>query len=88
VSRYYLHPATATAEYAVVVSDHWQGRGLGWHLMQRLIDVARQRGVQRLTGLVLRENAAMLKMVAELGFTSRPTDDATVVEVVLDLGPA
>jgi acetyltransferase len=85
VSRYYLHPATATAEFAVVVSDRRQGQGLGWHLMHRLIDVARQRGVKRLMGLVLRENAAMLKMVAELGFTTRPTDDANVVEVTLDL---
>src|SRR5262249_24228230 len=36
VSRYYLHPETAAAEFAVVVQDPWQGRGLGWHLMQRL----------------------------------------------------
>ena len=48
VSRYYLHPETGVAEFAVVVSDAYQRQGLGRHLMQRLIDIARERGVQRL----------------------------------------
>jgi acetyltransferase len=86
VSRYYLHPETGVAEFAVVVGDPWQGQGLGWHLMQRLIDVARQRGVKRLVGAVLRENAPMLQMVEQLGFTVRPTSEQSVVEAVLELG--
>src|SRR5262249_16676674 len=61
VSRYYLNPETGTAEFAVVVGDAWQGLGLGWHLMQRLIEIARQCGVKRLEGAVLRENTAMLQ---------------------------
>jgi acetyltransferase len=84
VSRYYLDPETGTAEFAVVVGDVWQGQGLGWHLMQRLIDVARQRGVKQLIGLVLRENRPMLQMVQELGFTVRPSEEDSAVEVVLD----
>src|SRR5262249_36175880 len=52
VSRYHLLPETGVAEFAVVVGDAWQGKGLGRHLMQRLIDVARQRGVRRLAGLI------------------------------------
>jgi acetyltransferase len=86
VSRYYLDPETGEAEFAVVVGDAWQGRGLGWHLMQRLMDVARQRGVRRLVGTVLRENEAMLKLTEELGFTTRPTAEPSVVEVSRDLG--
>jgi acetyltransferase len=85
VSRYYLHPGTQSAEFAVVVSDLRQGQGLGWHLMQRLIEVARDRGIKRLGGLVLRENHNMLKMVGELGFTSSATEDPNVVEVALDI---
>jgi acetyltransferase len=85
VSRYYLDPETQTAEFAVVVGDAWQGRGLGWHLMQRLLEVARQRGVRRVVGAVLRENEQMLKLTEELGFTTRPTAEPAVVEVSLDL---
>jgi acetyltransferase len=85
VSRYYLQPETGEAEFAVVVGDAWQGRGLGYHLMQRLVAVARERGVKRLAGWVLRENGPMLRLVRELGFTERPSGEPGVAEVVLDL---
>jgi acetyltransferase len=85
VSRYHSHPETGSAEFAVVVTDAWQGKGLGWHLMRRLIEVARQRGVKRLVGSVLAENAAMIRLTKDLGFAIRPTDDSTVVEAVMEL---
>jgi acetyltransferase len=85
VSRYYLNPQTNEAEFAVVVGDAWQGRGLGWDLMQRLLAVARARGIDRMTGLVLRENAPMLKLAEDLGFEVGPTGDAGVMKVVMAL---
>ncbi|MCI0457236.1 MAG: bifunctional acetate--CoA ligase family protein/GNAT family N-acetyltransferase [Gemmataceae bacterium] len=85
VSRYYLDPETREAEFAVVVTDPWQGKGIGWHLMQRLLDIARERGVRRLVGAVLRENTPMLKLTEEMGFTTQPTAEPSVVEVVRDL---
>jgi acetyltransferase len=85
VSRYYLDPETGVAEFAVIVGESWQGRGLGWHLMERLIAIARQQSVRRLIGVVLRENQAMIKMAQELGFQVETSPDPTVVEVVLDL---
>ena len=85
VSRYHLDPVTQSAEYAVVVSDAAQGKGLGRHLMGRLIQVARERGIRRLFGPVLAENAAMLRLARELGFRERPTADPTVVMTELDL---
>jgi acetyltransferase len=85
VSRYYLDPETGAAEFAVAVGDPWQGRGLGNHLMRRLIEVARQNGVQRLVGYVLHENAGMLRFVEGLGFNVRPSADPAAVEAVLDL---
>jgi acetyltransferase len=86
VSRYYAEPETRRAEFAVVVKDGWQGRGLGWRLMQRLIGVARERGVRRLVGQVLRENEGMLGLAKDLGFVARPTAEDGVIEVELDLG--
>ena len=87
VSRYYLHPETGTAEFAAVVNDAWQGRGLGRHLMRRLRDVACERGVRQLVGVILRENTAMINLAEEIGFSVRPTSDASVVEASLDLAP-
>jgi acetyltransferase len=86
VSRYSLDPGTGSAEFALVVGDEHQRRGLGRHLMERLIAVARERGVQRLEGLVLRENTPMLDLMRSLGFgppTGAPTDEA--VQVTMDL---
>jgi acetyltransferase len=85
VSRYYMNPQTRTAEFAVVVGDACQGQGLGEHLMQRLIAVARERGVEQLIGLVLCENHRMLTLAKELGFREGKSGDPGVVQVVLDL---
>jgi acetyltransferase len=85
VSRYYLDPESMSAEYAVVVGDPWQKSGLGRHLMQRLIDVAKQRGVRRLRGPVLRENRGMLALAKELGMTVSDTSEPGVVETAMEL---
>jgi acetyltransferase len=85
VSRYYLHPETGVAEFAVVVSDAYQRQGLGRHLMQRLIDIARERGVRCLVGQVLIENAPMLRLLRSLGFSPPVPVDDRVVRVELSL---
>ena len=85
VSRYYLNPETGEAEFALVVGDAHQRQGLGRHLMQRLIEIARERGVRQLTGLVLRENAPMLALMASLGFSPPEHVENDVVRVGLDL---
>jgi acetyltransferase len=85
VSRYYLNPETCEAEFAVVVTDTMQGQGLGQHLMERLIAVARERGVQRLFGHVLRENGPMLTLAKELGFREVGPGDHDAVRVALEL---
>ncbi len=85
VSRYYLNPETGTAEFALVVSDAYQRQGLGRHLMQRLIAIARERGVKRLAGQVLAENRSMLGLLRSLGFSpSAPVEDQVIpMELVL-----
>lgn len=85
VSRYRLHPETGVAECGLVVADGWRRQGLGTHLLERLIAIARERGVARLSGQVLRENTTMLRLTKKLGFDARPTRDPAVVEVILDL---
>jgi acetyltransferase len=85
VSRYHLIFDTGEAEFAVVVTDSWQGKGVGWHLMRRLEEMARQRGVKRLVGDILRENTPMIQLMSALGYTIQTTDDPAVVQAVMDL---
>jgi len=55
-------------EFAVVVGDPWQGNGVGVALMEHLIGIARERGVESIWGLVLAENTHMLALARKLGF--------------------
>ena len=81
VAHFFADPDKLRAEYAVAVRSDWKGRGLGFALMTRLIEIARQRGIGKLTGEVLLENEPMLQMCRELGFgiTRKPTDPSIVL---------
>jgi len=82
VARFAADPDNRCAEYAVEVRSDWKGRGLGYLLMTRLIDVARRRGIGEMAGVVLHENAAMLQMCHSLGFTLAPDpQDPSLVRV-------
>jgi acetyltransferase len=76
VCRYVLNPDGASCEFAIVVAEAWHGRGLGRHLMTRLIAIARERGIERMTGQVLVANRGMLDLMAKLGFTLTASRDA------------
>ncbi len=69
VSRFAADPDYVRAEYAILVRSDLKGQGLGWILMQQLIDYARATGIKEIFGSVLSENTNMLKMCRELGFT-------------------
>jgi len=56
------------AEFAIVVADAFQGKGLGGLLMTELLDRARTAGVRQVEGLVLATNHAMLELMTALGF--------------------
>ena len=86
VVRLHNDPDDRAGEFAVQVRSHLKGHGLGWMLMQQMIAAARQRGVRRIHGQVLRENVTMLQMCRELGFHVTDVPDDTSVELVtLDL---
>jgi acetyltransferase len=59
-------------EYAILVRSDLKGHGLGWLLMQSLIDYARAEGLKSVRGQVLQENTTMLDMCRKLGFTITP----------------
>jgi len=73
------------AEFAVVLSDKWQGRGLGTQLLEALIHAGRAEGIERLTGTILQTNRAMLCLCRELGFQLQHDSDAGVVNAELPL---
>jgi RimJ/RimL family protein N-acetyltransferase len=76
------------AEFAIVLADAWQGRGLGRTLLASLIDAARRDGVQRLVGTTLSENEGMLRLARRLGFSvALDRNSPSVTNLALELGP-
>jgi acetyltransferase len=74
------------AEFALLVSDQFQRRGLGTELLRRLLDVGRAEKLRRIEGYISAENLQMIKLATKLGFrTSRLAEDPSVVEAILDL---
>lgn len=55
-------------EFAVLVRSALKGQGLGWLLMQHIIDYAHGKKLATVHGEVLAENLTMLQMCRELGF--------------------
>jgi acetyltransferase len=75
-----------SGEYAILLRSDLKGRGLGWKLMELMIQYARAEGLHRIDGQVLSANAAMLKMCRELGFTMAvDKHDQEIVNVRLAL---
>ena len=86
VCRYAVNPDGESCEFAVVVADDWQHRGLARKLMGVLIETARSRGIQYMNGVFLANNERMLKFVQKLGFVlSNDPEDSSVKLGVLAL---
>lgn len=68
VSRYAADPGSARAEYAVMTRSDMKGHGIGFELMQMLIEYARSRSVSELYGQIMRNSPEMIKMCKEFGF--------------------
>jgi acetyltransferase len=75
-----------SGEYAILLRSDLKGRGLGWALMQLIIEYAKSEGLKRISGQVLQENSAMLNMCRELGFAVRSdATDHALCDVTLEL---
>lgn len=69
VARCVREPGDDSAEFAIVVADDWQHRGVGKALLGAMFDAAAGRGVRKVYGVTLAENASMLSLARSLGCT-------------------
>jgi acetyltransferase len=75
----------AAAEAAVLVSDKWQGKGLGTQLLAGVARVAREEKFRKLCGEILRDNLPTQAIFKKVGFKLKATDDPSSVSAGLDL---
>jgi acetyltransferase len=80
VARYVANPDGESCEYALVIADGWQRKGLGRRMMEQLIAVARARGLRSMVGHVLAENRGMLHLCQSLGFAISDSAEGAMVK--------
>lgn len=75
VARLSCDPDRERAEYALLIRTDLQGQGLGWAMMNHLIDYARSEKIGRIEGIVLADNEKMLAICRNSGFAIDPHPD-------------
>jgi acetyltransferase len=82
VVRYITNPDQNSCEFALVISDTLQGHGIGQRMLNRLMEIARSRGLDMIEGEVLSENHRMLQMIRTMGFQIQMSDDDPTIQNV------
>ena len=86
VVRLHADPEREAGEYAILLRSDLKGQGLGWALMQLVIDYGKAERFRRIKGQVLAENTTMLEMCKALGFSlKRDPDEREIMLAELDL---
>ncbi|RLG06643.1 MAG: hypothetical protein DRN68_06660, partial [Thaumarchaeota archaeon] len=84
VGRLIMDPTRKRGEFAVVVADDFQGKGLGTKLIDVLIEIAEEKGLELIYGVVMPENTRMIELCKKLGFEIRYTPEEVIVEMNLE----
>ncbi|MFC2162356.1 bifunctional acetate--CoA ligase family protein/GNAT family N-acetyltransferase [Candidatus Altiarchaeota archaeon] len=83
VSRLMLDPGEGSAEFAVVVTDKWQNKGLGTKLVSKIVDIARMKGLERVYATVIKDNFAMKHVAEKQGFVVEPSGDPEIDNLIM-----
>ena len=83
VARIIGDPDGKTGEFAVLVGDAWQGKGIGSNLLEKCLSIAEKQGFESVHGIVLRENQNMLALGKKLGFHIKREPDSGDNELVI-----
>jgi acetyltransferase len=86
VARIITQPDRRHGEFAVAVGDQWQGQGLGSKLVDTIIKIAKDLGLESIEADVLIDNVKMHKLCTNRGFTIEPVDGETT-KATLNLPP-
>jgi acetyltransferase len=88
VCRIMGEPDSKKGELAVVITDRWQGKGMGKILSQRAISIAKELGMTSIWGIVSPQNKIFLALADKLGFTTKLDATAGLYQIDMDLIPS
>ncbi len=84
-ARVMSDPDGKRAEFAILVGDPWQGKGVGARLLERCLAIAKERGIETVWGIVLHENTGMQALARKLGFKVSRSDEPGELKLTIDL---
>ena len=84
-ARVMSDPDGKRAEFAILVGDPWQGKGVGARLLERCLAIAKERGIETVWGIVLHENTGMQALARKLGFKVSKSDEPGELVLTIDL---
>ena len=79
VGRLIIDPLGKRGEYAVLVGDKWQGLGVGLKLMETLVQIAKDKRLEKIYGYIMSDNYKMLNLCEGLGFKTENLEDEVIV---------
>ena len=86
VARYVTNPDGKSCDFAIVIADEWQRKGIAHRLMQQLVETARAHSLRLMEGEVLANNHEMLNLATKLGFAvSTSEEDSSIRHIILQL---
>ena len=78
VTRLSIEPDGKSGEMAFIVTDYWQGLGLGTKMVDYVLDIAKEKGVENVFAIMLRDNYRALSLTKKMGFNLEYLSDGTV----------
>jgi acetyltransferase len=78
VSRVIIETDGKSSEMAFIVSDYWQGLGLGTKMVDYALDIAKEKGVESVYAIMLQDNYRALSLTKKMGFNLEYLSDGTV----------
>lgn len=85
VARIMSKPGGIDPEFAILVGDPWQGMGVGATLMEKVLSIAKRRGLEAIEGVILEGNINMLALARKLGFEIKWIPGTSECEARIDL---
>ncbi len=78
VSRVSIESDEKSGEMAFIVSDYWQGLGLGTKMVDYTLDIVKEKGIERVFAIMLQDNYRALSLTKKMGFKIDYLTDGTV----------
>jgi GNAT superfamily N-acetyltransferase len=69
IARYAYDPDEQMTELAIAVRDDWQHVGLGKPLLKRIVDIGKEHGITRFSGMLVPQNRIIIQILTDLGYT-------------------